>query len=110
MKLFDVYQHISNIVKGGSFAKYGMRTGRNIWISTEVMPLSLSDMHTLTVAMISNQVAKLGFCSSSNHQQAQQRVAERWARFPVTEDYSLFLINLVEPWKRTKAALKWLRL
>ena len=49
MKLFDVYPLYNiNIVKGDG-CKVWDENGTEYLISTEVMPLSLSDMHTLTI-------------------------------------------------------------
>ena len=61
MNLFDVYPLYNiNIVKGDG-CKVWDKNGRNIWTSTEAMPLSPSGhAHPHYVAMISNQVAKLG--------------------------------------------------
>lgn len=49
MNLFDVYPLYNiNIVKGDG-CKVWDKTERNIWTSTEAMPLSPSDMHIPTM-------------------------------------------------------------
>lgn len=94
MKLFDVYPLFDiNIVKGN---------GCHVWDEngTEYLDLygghaviSIGHSHPHYVAMISNQVAKLGFYSNSVINKLQEEVAARLGKLSGYDDYSLFLIN-----------------
>lgn len=94
MNLFDVYPLFDiNIVKGD---------GCHVWDEngTEYLDLygghaviSIGHSHPHYVAMISNQVAKLGFYSNSVINKLQQEVAARLGKISGYDDYSLFLIN-----------------
>lgn len=94
MNLFNVYPLFDiNIVKG---------TGCHVWDEngTEYLDLygghaviSIGHSHPHYVAMISNQVAKLGFYSNSVINKLQQEVATRLGKISGYDDYSLFLIN-----------------
>lgn len=94
MKLFDVYPLFDiNIVKGD---------GCHVWDEngTEYLDLygghaviSIGHSHPHYVAMISNQLAKLGFYSNSVINKLQEEVATRLGKLSGYDDYSLFLIN-----------------
>lgn len=94
MNLFDVYPLFDiNIVKGD---------GCHVWDEngTEYLDLygghaviSIGHAHPHYIAMINNQIAKLGFYSNSVINKLQQEVAARLGKISGYDDYSLFLIN-----------------
>lgn len=94
MNLFDVYPLFDiNIVKGD---------GCHVWDEngTEYLDLygghaviSIGHSHPHYVAMISNQVATLGFYSNSVINKLQEEVAARLGKLSGYDDYALFLIN-----------------
>lgn len=94
MNLFDVYPLFDiNIVKG---------KGCHVWDEngTEYLDLygghaviSIGHAHPHYIAMINNQIAKLGFYSNSVINKLQQEVAARLGKISGYDDYSLFLIN-----------------
>ena len=95
MKLFDVYPLYNiNIVKGDGCKVWDENGTEYLDLYGGHAVISIGHAHPHYTAMISNQVAKLGFHSNSVINKLQQEVAERLGKISGYEDYSLFLINL----------------
>ena len=100
MNLFDVYPLYNiNIVKGDGCKVWDKNGTEYLDLYGGHAVISIGHAHPHYVAMISNQVAKLGFYSNSVINKLQQEVAERLGKISGYEDYSLFLIN---QWCRSK--------
>ena len=94
MNLFDVYPLYNiNIVKGDGCKVWDKNGTEYLDLYGGHAVISIGHAHPHYVAMISNQVAKLGFYSNSVINKLQQEVAERLGKISGYEDYSLFLIN-----------------
>ena len=94
MKLFDVYPLYNiNIVKGNGCKVWDENGTEYLDLYGGHAVISIGHAHPHYTAMISNQVAKLGFYSNSVINKLQQEVAERLGKISGYEDYSLFLIN-----------------
>ena len=94
MKLFDVYPLYNiNIVKGDGCKVWDENGTEYLDLYGGHAVISIGHAHPHYTAMISNQVAKLGFYSNSVINKLQQEVAERLGKISGYEDYSLFLIN-----------------
>ena len=94
MNLFDVYPLYNiNIVKGDGCKVWDENGTEYLDLYGGHAVISIGHAHPHYVAMISNQVAKLGFYSNSVINKLQQEVAERLGKISGYEDYSLFLIN-----------------
>ena len=94
MNLFDVYPLYNiNIVKGDGCKVWDENGTEYLDLYGGHAVISIGHAHPHYVAMISNQVAKLGFYSNSVINKLQQKVAERLGKISGYDDYSLFLIN-----------------
>lgn len=94
MKLFDVYPlYDINIVKGDGCQVWDENGTEYLDLYGGHAVISIGHAHPHYVAMISQQVAALGFYSNSVINKLQQEVAERLGKLSGYEDYSLFLIN-----------------
>ena len=94
MKLFDVYPLFDiNIVKGDGCHVWDESGTQYLDLYGGHAVISIGHSHPHYVAMISNQVAKLGFYSNSVINKLQEEVATRLGKLSGYEDYSLFLIN-----------------
>ena len=94
MKLFDVYPLYNiNIVKGDGCKVWDENGTEYLDLYGGHAVISIGHAHPHYTAMISNQVAKLGFYSNSVINKLQQEVAERLGKISGYEDYSLFLFN-----------------
>ena len=94
MNLFDVYPLYNiNIVKGDGCKVWDENGTEYLDLYGGHAVISIGHAHPHYVAMISNQVAKLGFYSNSVINKLQQEVAERLGKISGYDDYSLFLIN-----------------
>ena len=92
MNLFDVYPLYNiNIVKGDGCKVWDKNGTEYLDLYGGHAVISIGHAHPHYVAMISNQVAKLGFYSNSVINKLQQEVAERLGKISGYEDYSLFL-------------------
>ena len=92
MNLFDVYPLYNiNIVKGDGCKVWDENGIEYLDLYGGHAVISIGHAHPHYVAMISNQVSKLGFYSNSVINKLQQEVAERLGKISGYEDYSLLL-------------------
>ena len=94
MNLYDVYPLFDvNIVKGDGCRVWDEKGNEYLDLYGGHAVISIGHAHPKYVAMISHQVATLGFYSNSVINTLQQRVAEKLGRISGYEDYNLFFIN-----------------
>lgn len=94
MNLFDVYPLFDiNIVKGRGCQVWDENGTQYLDLYGGHAVISIGHAHPHYVAMVSNQVATLGFYSNSVINKLQQEVATRLGKLSGYDDYSLFLIN-----------------
>lgn len=94
MKLFDVYPLFDiNIIKGDGCHVWDENGTQYLDLYGGHAVISIGHSHPHYVAMISNQVAKLGFYSNSVINKLQEEVATRLGKLSGYDDYAFFLIN-----------------
>lgn len=94
MNLFDVYPLFDiNIVKGDGCHVWDENGTQYLDLYGGHAVISIGHSHPHYVAMISNQLVKLGFYSNSVINKLQEEVAARLGKLSGYDDYSLFLIN-----------------
>lgn len=94
MKLFDVYPLFDiNIIKGDGCHVWDENGTQYLDLYGGHAVISIGHSHPHYVAMISNQVAKLGFYSNSVINKLQEEVATRLGKLSGYDDYTFFLIN-----------------